>query len=311
MKQAALLLLLGLVLCSASNEHDLFLAFAAKYRKHYFLSGDTQEYSSRFEIFKNNLHYISQYNAQNNGVTLAVNQFADLTREEFASKLAASRRAGNAEFAPSSVVDPPPTFDWRAKGVVGPVRNEGECGSAYLFSLVDSISSIYAIETKSTHTPLDPEQVEKCATDGCDGGDPDTVLAYIQKHGIAFNFTEGDCPKGKVESGVCITGDACVAPKNEDALAEALVEQGPLVVNIDASLSSFMLYDAGVYNPHNCSTTELDHSLLVVGYTADAWICQNSWGTTWGIQGYVLIAKGNNTCGIAEEACYPTGVAKC
>lgn len=81
-------------------------------------------------------------------------------------------------------------------------------------------------------------------------------------------------------------------------------------VAIEADQSSFQFYDSGVYSDPSCGK-KLDHGVLVVGYGSelgkDYWKVKNSWGSTWGLQGYILMARHMDICGIAEAACYPTG----
>jgi len=170
----------------------------------------------------------------------------------------------------------PASFTWQSKGVVGPVQDQGQCGSTLVFSIVDSISSAYAISTSSPYVPLSTLQVVNCSSEGCDGGDDEAVWQYIEKHGLYSSDWAGKCPSGKVSGGVCISGVASVQSGNETALAYALIQYGPIVVEIDGSSTEFEMYTSGIYAPKDCSTTELDTSLLVVGWTPDAWICQNS-----------------------------------
>jgi len=169
---------------------------------------------------------------------------------------------------------------------------------------------LFAIISNSGYSQLDIGQVEKCFPTGCNGEDGEQLWNYIEQHGLSFNFTT--CPKGKVPNGVCVTGYNCAKSGNETDMTAALVAMGPLYVTIDASSPDFQLYEDGIYDPPGCSNSTLDLSILVVGYTPDYWICQNSWGTDWGMEGYIWIARNkHNECGIASEACFATGVSKC
>ena len=108
----------------------------------------------------------------------------------------------------------------------------------------------------------------------------------------------------------CPTDYAWVSRGSEAALQEAVANIGPVAVTVDASQFSFQLYTGGIYDPPNCSDFNLDHGMLVVGYGSnqdgkDYWIVKNSWGVSWGQNGYILMARNEgNKCGIASDAMY-------
>ncbi|XP_035825171.1 digestive cysteine proteinase 1-like [Aplysia californica] len=155
---------------------------------------------------------------------------------------------------------------------------------------------------------------------GCGGGFEVRAFQYvIDNKGIdteeSYPYKPEDRPCHFKRAGVGATAQAYVnvTSGSEDALQKAVAEVGPISVAIDASHPSFQQYSGGVYDELGCSTTDLDHAVLAVGYGTqdgkDYWIVKNSWTTSWGMDGYILMSRNkDNQCGIATDANYPTGV---
>jgi len=153
---------------------------------------------------------------------------------------------------------------------------------------------------------------------GCGGGFMDSAFEYvISTGGIESEAAYPYLPENKK----CVFNTSRVAAHfkgyqdvkgGEAGLKEAVAYVGPVSVAIDASEPGFQLYEAGVYYGPSCSTTLLDHGVLVVGYGTtlngtDYWIVKNSWGSAWGDNGYILMSRNrNNNCGIATQPSYPT-----
>uniref|UniRef100_A0A8B9HZ95 Peptidase C1A papain C-terminal domain-containing protein n=1 Tax=Astyanax mexicanus TaxID=7994 RepID=A0A8B9HZ95_ASTMX len=96
----------------------------------------------------------------------------------------------------------------------------------------------------------------------------------------------------------------------EKTLREAVAIEGPISADIDVSRITFRLYDSGVYDDPFCSSSSLNHAVLVVGYDVTVngqkyWLVKNSWGVAWGEKGYIKMARNKNMCGIASNAVYP------
>jgi len=154
---------------------------------------------------------------------------------------------------------------------------------------------------------------------GCNGGLMDDSFQYIQDNGgidteddYPFTGQNQSCQYDSTASGGVNTGFVDVPSGDESRLQEVVATIGPVSVAIDASQPSFQSYSSGIYNETECSSTQLDHAVLVVGYgttsdtNTDFWLVKNSWGTSWGINGYIRMARNsNNQCGIATSASYP------
>lgn len=147
----------------------------------------------------------------------------------------------------------------------------------------------------------------------------DNAFRYIKdNHGIdteksyPYEAEDDKCRYNPRNSGATDKGFVDIASGNEEKLKEAIATVGPVSIAIDASHESFQFYSEGVYFEPQCSSQELDHGVLAVGYGTDEatgqdyWIVKNSWGTSWGDQGFVKMARNkDNNCGVATQASYP------
>lgn len=209
------------------------------------------------------------------------------------------------------------SIDWVAKGAVTPFKNQQSCGSCWAFSTTGAIEGALFIASNQL-VSLSEEELVQCdhnGDQGCQGGLMDNAFGWLAQNGIC---TENDYPytSGSGNTGTCskhcsaaatLTGHVDVP--SEDALVTAVSKQ-PVSVAIEADKSVFQLYSGGVLDNAGCGTN-LDHGVLAVGYGTDGkdyWKVKNSWGSGWGEQGYIRMARGKNMCGIASEPSYPTGV---
>lgn len=215
----------------------------------------------------------------------------------------------------------PESIDWRDKQCVTPVKDQGQCGSCWAFSTIQAIESHYAIETGILYS-FSEQQLVDCVTGcyGCNGGLMSAGFEYIinELNGMLCTDTEykytgveGTCKKCKDPVGPVMTGCINIEESNEDDLAEKVANYGPATVAIDASNWSFQLYSGGIYDDPSCSSFSLDHGVGCVGYGSENnikyWIVKNSWGRSWGENGYIRMIWENNQCGIASDASVPTG----
>jgi cathepsin L len=290
-----------------------------------------QEHSYRFAVYKQNLAFIESHNRLSLGFTVAMNKFGDLTNLEFASiynglNVNASQRiqSKNVHFAPHGWVPTADVVDWRTKGAVTPVKNQGQCGSCWAFSTTGSVEGAWKLK-KGALASASEQQLVDCSSDqgnmGCDGGLMDSAFQYIisrstkgidTEDSYPYTAQDGDCAADSGSFASTISSFKDVQAKSESALQNAIQTVGPVSVAIDASQSSFQFYSSGVYYEKYCSPTQLDHGVLAVGFGTtdtdkkDYYIVKNSWGTDWGMQGYILMSRNKqNNCGIATMSSYP------
>ncbi|XP_020631218.1 cathepsin L1-like [Orbicella faveolata] len=287
---------------------------------------DTEE-EARYAIWRDNLRKIQQHNSEGHSYTLAMNQFGDLTVDEYRFFFLGLRahfsneteREGS-HFLPPSGVTLPDTVDWRTKGYVTPVKNQGQCGSCWAFSATGSLEGQHFKKTGKLVSLSEQNLVDcsrKYGNFGCEGGLMDYAFKYIKANkgldtevSYPYKARDGSCHFKSADVGATDTGFMDIQSGSESALKSAVATVGPISVAIDASHESFQFYHKGVYNEPACSSTQLDHGVLAVGYGTyqgkDYWLVKNSWGTSWGMQGYVMMTRNkNNQCGIATDASYP------
>ncbi|XP_015571857.2 cysteine protease XCP1 [Ricinus communis] len=302
---------------------ELFESWMSKHGKTY---ESIEEKLHRLEVFKDNLMHIDRRNRDVTTYWLALNEFADLSHEEFKSKYLglntdAPRGRISEDLSYRDVIDLPKSIDWRKKGAVAPVKNQGSCGSCWAFSTVAAVEGINQIVTGNL-TSLSEQELIDCDTSfnsGCNGGLMDYAFDYIVNNGglhkeedYPYLMEEGTCDEKREEMEVVtISGYHDVPENNEESLLKALAHQ-PLSISIEASGRDFQFYGRGVFNGP-CGT-DLDHGVAAVGYGSskglDYIIVKNSWGPKWGEKGYIRMkrntGKPEGLCGINKMASYPT-----
>ncbi|XP_054569400.1 pro-cathepsin H [Eptesicus fuscus] len=284
----------------------------------------TAEYQHRLQTFANNRRRIAAHNARNHTYKMGINPFSDMTFAEFKHKYLWSEPQ-NCSATKSNYLRGrgpyPPSVDWRKKGhFVSKVKNQGGCGSCWTFSTTGALESAIAIKTGKMLS-LAEQQLVDCAQNfnnhGCQGGLPSQAFEYIRYNkGIMGEDTypykgqDGKC-KFQPEKAIAFVKDvANITLNDEEAMVEAVALYNPVSFAFEVT-SDFMQYRKGIYSSTSCHKTpdKVNHAVLAVGYGEENgkpyWIVKNSWGPQWGMNGYFLIERGKNMCGLAACASYP------
>ncbi len=322
--------------------------FKYKYNRRY---GGGED-NSRYNAFKRNLAKIEELNSKNkdmNGDTpFGINQFSDLTPVEFSNTYLNFRHGisdAQIETVGPSILGAvgkksvPANVDWRQQGAVSAVKNQGQCGSCWAFTVTEELETAIFLSTGQLPL-LSVQQVNSCSTSdsGCNGGDPVSAYEYLVSQGVQLESSYPYTSGSSGQTGSCnynssavvghLTGYRFAIPScgdSEDlscsnqAAQEASIQQqiatsGPASVCIVAS--TWQYYTGGVIAPANCSSdwNSMNHCAQLVGYGTPSsgspyWLVRNQWGTDWGVQGYIQLQMGGNTCGIANEVTYVKGAS--
>jgi len=309
-------------------QFEKFASFMKTYNKQY---SSREEFETRFKIFVDNVQRIDQLNAQATTAKYNVTQFSDMTVEEFRSypcgvdklsELTPKRPGFKPNYADLkadlAAIAAPSSWDWTTNGAVTPVKDQGQCGSCWAFSNIGNIEGVNYLANKKLVGLSEQEEVDCSHTSyGCGGGWPFWAMSDIlanpingvvdTESGYPYTAEDGTCAESTSDEGTTITSykSYCTeetAACDEGAMAALLVQVGPLSACLDAT--PMQSYSGGIDNPQNCDPTYIDHCITIVGYGVDSasglayWKIKNSWGTSWGEEGYYYLIRGTGACGI-------------
>jgi len=291
-----------------------------------------------FENWVSNDKFIDQTNSQGLSFKLGHNAYSGYSFDEFRQfmgfdfnrNLISSLKSNNS-MAPIEV-SVPSSVDWRSQGVVNTIKDQGQCGSCWSFSTIQALESASAIKygklyTLSEQELVDCDNLSNGGRDhGCNGGLMDNAFTWIGKNngvcsGTDYPYvsgvtkTSGTCQKTcKNQPNTDVIKYVDITVNSDSAMMSALAQQ-PVSIAIEADQRTFQLYSSGVFTGE-CGTN-IDHGVGLVGYTADYYILRNSWGESWGVNGYMMIGKGNDPetgkpynggagqCGLLTTGSYP------
>ena len=318
-----------LISCNCELESLIFKhfqKFIKKYNKKY---SSINEYLARYQVFRNNL--MSIINSEKSSFKSGINQFSDLTEQEFSKtylnlNFDAIATINMSPYIVKNTKSAPPSYDWRNYGRVGGLRELGSCTATWALVAIENLEGLY-YSLKGKFEYLSIQMLIDCDTkdSGCNGGLMEYAFAWIKSNGGKV-MLEKDYPyvgyKSECKYDESKTVDMRVtgykklgsswstfSPVDEDEIKEFLYETGPLAIALNAKM--LQTYSSGIIDATStqCPSSGINHAVLLVGYGTDStigldyWIAQNSWGKSWGESGYFRIRRGNGTCGVN---CYIT-----
>lgn len=298
--------------------------FKAEFNKTYESNTEDQK---RYKIFKANLKNIQKHNNRfekgKETYLQEINRFGDLTDKEFGDLY------GLMDFSDEDIVHyndelirnrststngTKDHLDWREAGAVTPAKDQGKCGACWIFSAIGAVES-YNYRKSGKLLSLSEQSVVDCySNDTCDGGIPYGAAEFVQNHGI---YLERDYPyTGGQDSCRNISKPLIHLDFNftqyvynsDEELKESIKKHGPVSVCLYVT-AKWRFYSSGVWYHNKCSSFS-NHCVLVVGYGTennnDYWLIKNSWGTNWGQDGFIKVARNihENYCGITSYGMY-------
>jgi len=283
-----------------------------------------QEFEIRKALFEKRMQEVQTHNSNPNLTwKQGINHMSDWTAEEYNSikgydKVTAHKlRSKRAQVlgTPSSNIALPLAVDWRSRGVVSSVKDQGRCGSCWTFAAAQTLESHYALahgylgELSMQHILDCTPNPDKCGgTGGCDGGTVELAYQTLMDNGVGGLATEWTYPyrsyyaanftcgfnKSRTPVAAEVASYVTLPTNTYKPLLAAVATKGPIAISVDAS--SWKAYESGVFNGCNQTNPDIDHAVQLVGYGTDPklgdyWLVRNSWGPKWGEAGYIRLKR--------------------
>jgi len=317
LRMTAVFGILTLLICSSMGQSldEQFDNFVKKFNKTY---RTRSEFALRRAIFEETVDLINRHNARNFSYTMGINEFSDLTDDEFRSFYLMEGyeipdTSNLTFFKEDRQVRSPSSLDYRDEGMVTAVKNQGQCGSCWAFSATGALEGMWK-KTRGNLISMSEQQMVDCGQGGCNGGwmhwGWETVRNGIESESsYPYTARDGSCHANSNNFVATNSGHQFVS-QGESSLENALVQVGhPISVAVHVNMN-FRHYNGGVFSDPECQNYQVNHAVLAVGYDKTSgtphWIVKNSWGGGWGSRGYILMKIGENSCGISNIPMYPT-----
>jgi cathepsin F len=287
-----------------------FSRFIKKYKKTY---NSLEEFTTRFENFRKNYLRLNALTMdKGTSYSVGINKFSDLTVDEYNSnylnlKVDTSMLRQHEKSSLSYLSSAPDSFDWRDKGAVSPVKNQGTCTSGGAFGVVGTLEGQYAIKN-GTILQLSEQQIVDCNSQTyCNGGLMNDTYIYLEQAGgiesqndYPQTELQEDCKFDIKKTVIKVNSHTIKTDMDENDLKEWLFSNGPLAIAINGT--PLLDYTGGIIE--DCGPLELNHAVTLIGYGnengKDYWIAKNSWGVDWGEKGYFRMVRGKGTCGVNQ-----------
>jgi C1A family cysteine protease len=302
------------------NETDFaFVQYVAKYNKNY---ASMAEFNERLANFQAMDVEIKNLNSMGLSSVHGHNKFSDRSRAEMKAMNGYKSAPKDASVPVHQAANAPASVDWVAAGKVYAIQDQAQCGSCWAFSATCTVESSYAIGTNTSPLNLSEQQMVSCSklNLGCNGGNFNYAWNYLKNSPQELNsdypYTSGTGVSGKCTYNAALgkistAATAFVAVSGDPASMQSAVAVKPNSVAIEADTAYFQSYTSGIMDSTACGTT-LDHAVVIVGYGTSStgvayWTVRNSWGTSWGENGYFQVAQstGLGICGINQDVAYP------